>query len=143
VLETILVALDCSEASQDVLDALTILDITAQTKIILVHVLPSPDTGYELDATLPHQVPETQYQNAEEYLKDCQTELSGSEIEIVNGDAAEEIIRLANIYQADLIIIGTRGLKGVDRIIADSVSSQVVSDAPCSVLVVKTSNNQP
>lgn len=137
-LETILVALDCSEASEDVLEAIETLYTTAQTKIILAHVLPSPDTGHELDATQPHQVPEIQHQKAEEYLKDCQTQIEESEIEIVNGDPAEEIIRLANIYQADLIIIGTRGLKGVDRIIADSVSSQVVSDAPCSVLVVKT-----
>lgn len=136
-LETILVALDCSEMSQEILETLKNLHITATTEIILAHVLPSPDTGQDIDATLPHQSPELLYQNAEEYLKDVQRQLAGSIIEIVNGDPAEEIIRLANIYQADLVIIGTRGLQGVDRIIEDSVSSQVVQDAPCSVLVVK------
>ena len=48
----------------------------------------------------------------------------------------EEILRLANIYQVDLIILGTRGLKGVERILKDSVSGQVVAEASCSVLVV-------
>lgn len=136
-LETILVALDCSEMSQEILETLKNLRITATTEIILAHVLPSPETGQDIDATLPHQSPELLYQNAEEYLKDVQRQLAESIIEIVNGDPAEEIIRLANIYQADLVIIGTRGLQGVDRIIEDSVSSQVVQDAPCSVLVVK------
>ncbi|HEY9650816.1 MAG TPA: universal stress protein, partial [Coleofasciculaceae cyanobacterium] len=60
-----------------------------------------------------------------------------SEIEIVMGEPAAEIIRLAHIYQANLIVIGTRGLTGLKRILEGSVSSQVVTDAPCSVLVVK------
>jgi nucleotide-binding universal stress UspA family protein len=33
-----------------------------------------------------------------------------SEIEVIFGDPAEEIIRLANIYQADLIVIGRPGI---------------------------------
>jgi nucleotide-binding universal stress UspA family protein len=61
-----------------------------------------------------------------------------SKLEIVAGDPAEEIIRLANIYSVELIVIGSRGLTGLDRIVRGSVSSQVVEDAPCSILVVKT-----
>lgn len=136
-LETILVALDCSEMSNNILEALKTLQITATTEIILAHVLPSPDTGENIDATLPHQSPELLYDQAEIHLNELQKQFSESIIEIVNGDPADEIIRLANIYEAELVVIGTRGLKGVDRIISDSVSSQVVSDAPCSVLVVK------
>ena len=60
-----------------------------------------------------------------------------SELELVTGDPAEEIIRLGNIYQADLIIIGSRGLTGMKRIVQGSVSSQVVEESSCSVLVVK------
>lgn len=60
-----------------------------------------------------------------------------SHLELVNGDPAEEIIRLANIHKADLIVIGSRGLTGMTRIVQGSVSSQVVEEAHCSVLVVK------
>jgi nucleotide-binding universal stress UspA family protein len=49
-----------------------------------------------------------------------------------------EIIRLAHIYNVDLIILGTRGLTGVDRILARSISSEVVEQAPCTVMVVKS-----
>jgi nucleotide-binding universal stress UspA family protein len=49
---------------------------------------------------------------------------------MVTGDPAEEIIRLANIYKIDLIIIGSRGLMGMKRIVQGSVSSQVVWRKP-------------
>lgn len=137
-LKTILVALDCSDSSERVIEALTILRVPSQTKIILAHVLPSPTTDSDLAADRPHQSPESLYQNAEKQLQTYQTQISNSAIEIVSGDTSEEIIRLANIHQADLIVIGTRGLKGVERVIEGSVSSQVVADAPCFVLVVKS-----
>jgi nucleotide-binding universal stress UspA family protein len=138
VLKTILLALDCSDITESVVDTLDDLQISPQAKIILAHVLPSPSNDSDLAADLPHQSPESLYQQVEKQLQDYQAEISGSAIEIVSGDASEEIVRLANIYQADLIIIGTRGLKGVDRVIEGSVSSQVVAEAPCSVLVVKS-----
>ena len=136
-LKTIVVALDCSDMSERVIEALNMLQIEPETKIILSHVLASPGTDSDLAADRPHQSQESVYQNMEKQLHSYQTRLLGSELEIVSGDPAEEIIRLANIYGADLIVIGTRGLKGVKRIIEGSVSSLVVAEAPCSVLVVK------
>lgn len=134
----IVVALDGSQMSDRILEALTWLEIKAETRIILTHVFPpsNPDNDSAVDR--PHQSPELVYQQLEEQLETYKDKLLGKiEIEIVSGDPAEEIIRLANIHQADLLAIGCRGLKGVERIIEDSVSSQVVMDAPCSILVVK------
>lgn len=137
-IQTILVALDCSETSEQVIEALTTLKIDAKAKIILSHVLPSLSPDSDLVGDRPHQSRESMYQIAEQQLQNYQSQLTvNSTLEIVSGDPSEEIIRLANIYQADLIIIGTRGLTGVKRVIEGSVSSLVVSDAPCSVLVVK------
>lgn len=59
------------------------------------------------------------------------------ELEIVSGEPAEEILRLANIHKVDLIAIGCRGLTGLKRILEGSVSAEVVAEAPCSVLVVR------
>lgn len=133
-LKTIVVALN-SEPSERVVEALKTLQLQPQTKIIFSHVLSSSQIDEVVDQ--PHEPREWLYQKAEKQLQVYQAHYPGSEIEIVNGDPAEEINRLANIYQADLIVIGTRGLKGVKRIIEGSVSSQVVADAACSVLVVK------
>lgn len=138
-LKTIVVALDDSELSQRVIQTLQEIQLQPATKIILSHVISPPESNLEIVADRPHADSELQpYLHIEKQLQSYQANLPGeSEIEIVIGDPAEEIIRLANIYQADLIVIGSRGLTGVKRILQGSVSSQVVEDASCSVLVVK------
>lgn len=138
-LKTILVALDGSELSERVIETLREFQLQPATKIILSHVIPPPVSELELVADRPHtQSEEVPYLHIERQMQNYQANLPGeSELEIVSGDPAEEIIRLANIYHADLIVIGSRGLIGLKRIIQGSVSSQVVEDAPCSVLVVK------
>jgi nucleotide-binding universal stress UspA family protein len=138
VLKTILLALDCSDLSEAAIAALDNLHIQPQTKVILSHILPAPTTEGDLPGDRPHQSPESLYQQAEKQLQSYQSRLANSVIEITSGDTSEEIVRLAHIHHADLIIIGTRGLKGIKRAIEGSVSSQVVADAPCSVFVVKS-----
>ncbi|MDJ0713032.1 MAG: universal stress protein [Prochloraceae cyanobacterium] len=136
-LKTIVVALDNSDLSEQVIDSLINLRIEPETKIVLSHVLPSPEATRDLPPDRPHQSRDSLYQEIEQQLQAYQSQLPGSMLEITEGDAASEIIRLSNIHQADLIVLGTRGLKGIKRIVEDSVSSQVVAEAPCSVLVVK------
>ena len=138
-LKTIVVALDASELSERVIQTLHELHLQPATKIILAHVISPPESNLEIVADRPHVDTEVvSYRHIEKQLQSYQANLPGeSELEIVTGDPAEEIIRLANIYHADLIIIGSRGLTGVKRILQGSVSSQVVEDASCSVLVVK------
>jgi nucleotide-binding universal stress UspA family protein len=51
---------------------------------------------------------------------------------------AEEIVAAAQKEKADLIVIGSRGLAGKTRSFLGSTASQVVTYAPCSVLVVKS-----
>lgn len=135
-LNTIVVALDSSDTSECVIQGLKCLQIQPSTKIILCHVLPSPDTISDLPPDRPSQ-PRESVDYAEKQLHAYQAQLPNSEVEIVSGDPAEEIVRLANIYHADLIAIGSRGLTGFKRIVENSVSSQVVADAPCAVLVIK------
>ncbi|MBC1197098.1 universal stress protein [Microcystis aeruginosa BLCCF158] len=130
--KNIVVALDCGESSHRVLHALNSLSLTANSCIIITHILSKE--GDESAVDRPHPSREI----IEDQLRCYQSQIATpSEIEVIFGDPAEEIIRLANIYQADLIVIGSRGLTGVQRVIEDSVSSLVVAEATCSVLVVK------
>lgn len=140
-LNSILIALDCSPDSDSVLKALDSLRLSAQTKLVLCHIFP-PDNEDLPDPDRPHQFSSERYKQAKKQLESYQKQIPPSEIEIIGGEPVEEILRLANIYQTDLIILGTRGLKGVQRILNDSVSSQVVAEAPCSVLVVHTNQEQ-
>lgn len=55
----------------------------------------------------------------------------------IGSSPAEEIVKVAKDQQADLIVIGSRGLAGKTRSFLGSTASQVVTYSPCSVLVVK------
>ncbi len=55
--------------------------------------------------------------------------------DVAIGDAAEEIIKYAQEQNADMIIIGTHGVKGLEKILMGSTAERVVKNAPCPVLV--------
>ena len=63
----------------------------------------------------------------------------GIEAEAVvrEGDPPVLITTIAAEREADMIAIGTYGRKGLKRLIMGSVASNVISDSPCDVLVVK------
>ncbi|ALF52718.1 universal stress protein [Nostoc sp. FACHB-87] len=142
-LNNILVALDGSDIAERVIQVLDDLVLSPETKVVLCHVFPTPDSEMELPADRPHpESPALSYFQIEKQLQSYKEKISiHSAVELVTGEPADEIIRLANIYKADLIIIGSRGLTGMKRIVQGSVSSQVVEEANCSVLVVKPSKN--
>jgi nucleotide-binding universal stress UspA family protein len=56
---------------------------------------------------------------------------------LLEGDPAAEIARYAADAAIDVIVIGTRGRTGVDRLVLGSVAERVMREAPCTVLVVK------
>ncbi|MDZ8188725.1 MAG: universal stress protein [Nostoc sp. ChiSLP02] len=138
-LNTVLVALDGSEIAERVIQTLDDLAFSQDAKVILCHVFPTSESEIELPADRPQsESPTFSYFHIEKQLQSYQEKLSvTSELELVTGDPAEEIIRLANIYKTELIVIGSRGLMGMKRIVQGSVSSQVVEEANCSVLVIK------
>ncbi len=53
---------------------------------------------------------------------------------VVIGKAAEEIVAFAAQEKADMIIIGTRGIKGLEELLIGSTAKQVVNTAACPVL---------
>jgi nucleotide-binding universal stress UspA family protein len=57
------------------------------------------------------------------------------------GEPAAWICEMAKNWQADLIILGRRGHRGLAEIMLGSVSNYVVHHAPCSVLVVQGTNS--
>jgi nucleotide-binding universal stress UspA family protein len=56
---------------------------------------------------------------------------------VVPGDARDTIIDAAREWDPDLIVIGSHGWKGLDRLVMGSVSDAIVRRADCSVEVVR------
>lgn len=55
---------------------------------------------------------------------------------VVSGDVAEEILKYAARKKAQLIIMGTHGYKGLERIMFGSVAEKVVKTACCPVMTI-------
>jgi nucleotide-binding universal stress UspA family protein len=56
---------------------------------------------------------------------------------VMSGDAREAILETARLEGVDLIVVGSHGRTGLGKLLVGSVASDVVTHAPCSVLVVK------
>jgi nucleotide-binding universal stress UspA family protein len=56
---------------------------------------------------------------------------------VVDGDPREVILAQAALSKADAIFVGARGLGRMERLLLGSVSSYIVTHAPCSVEVVR------
>ena len=57
-------------------------------------------------------------------------------------NADEDICTYAKQHEADLVVMGTHGRQGVDRLLSTSVSEEVVRQAPCDVLTVRGSEEE-
>lgn len=80
---------------------------------------------------------------AEEELLRTAEAVGGDGLEIdvhaCAGDAAEVLIDVARELRADLIVVGSRGMSGIERFLLGSVANKVSHHAPCNVLIVRTS----
>ena len=80
----------------------------------------------------------TNAQEAAARTRDALTHLTPNVNMIVRtGSPAEEIVDAAKHVEADLIVMGSRGLSGVRSVLLGSVSDRVLHLAHCPVLVVR------
>lgn len=56
---------------------------------------------------------------------------------VTTGNPSDCIVTLASAVDADLIVLGTHGRQGLERILLGSVAEEVVRRAPCGVLVIR------
>jgi nucleotide-binding universal stress UspA family protein len=60
------------------------------------------------------------------------------EVHAATSDPAAAILQIAEEVKADLVVVGNKGMKGAKRFLLGSVPSKVAHNAPCAVLVIKT-----
>ena len=54
------------------------------------------------------------------------------------GDPADAILDVAEEREADLIVVGNKGMTGAKRFLLGSVPNKISHHAPCSVLIIRT-----
>ena len=73
---------------------------------------------------------------AEEQLKEAGVDVA---VFARQGDPADAILDVAEEQDADLIIVGNKGMSGAKRFLLGSVPNKVSHHAPCSVMIIRTS----
>ena len=58
-------------------------------------------------------------------------------LKVAIGDPSTEVVEIAKKEQADLIILGTRGLGAIKGVLMGSVSQKIIQAASCPVMIVK------
>jgi nucleotide-binding universal stress UspA family protein len=144
-LRTILFPTDFSACANYALPYAAAIARATKATIICVHVVEPivPAVGYTgLAEPLPIADISEQLEDSAERelpkLAECE-ECAGLNVEeiMVHGDAAAEIVRVANEREVDLIVISSHGRTGLGRILFGSTAEAVVRHASCPVLVVK------
>ena len=139
----ILVPLDFSRHADSVLEWAAHLAQEHGSRLLLLHAYHLPVEFQQLEgAYLPQDfwasVKSEAEQNLNRYAEPLRAQ--GLEVEVVvrEGYPATVIEEEAVDRQADLIVIGTRGLSGLKHLLLGSIAERVVQKAPCPVLTVKT-----
>jgi len=154
--QRILVALDDSALRSTVFDQALSLATNTGARLMLLHVLSAYD---ENSPGLPVQSYHTYYpvldstawdsyqkrwatyeETGLEKLRQEAAQAQDQNIEVeftqTAGEPTQVICDLARTWDADLIVVGSRGRRGLTELLLGSVSNYVTHHAPCSVLVV-------
>jgi nucleotide-binding universal stress UspA family protein len=130
----IIVGYDGSEPAKRALARAATL-ASERTRIVVVAVaVPYPRSG----VTIPANEDAAEIQRRRDELDDARAILSGgvhAELVQARGTAAEILIEASR--DADLVIVGSRKLNRIQRLLLGSVSAKVVHDAASDVLVVR------
>ncbi|WP_163858451.1 universal stress protein [Paenibacillus elgii] len=137
----ILVAYDGSELSQRALAKAKELAGESNAKLDVVHVLHHPVVVIgEAVVSPPRSYEEEYIQHAQSLIDQAKREIAGfpdAKASLLQGQPADSVLDYAGEIGADLIVIGSRGLSGLNEWVLGSVSHHVVQHARIPVLVIK------
>ncbi len=138
----LLLAVDNSEYSQEAVKQVSTHFNPKTTEIKMLHVLTpaSYSTPPQMSRGYAPEMEELE-KEARSYVEDLTKELriAGFAVDrtVKTGEVRSTIIDSAADWGADLIVVGSQGHKGLERLLLGSVAESVVRHAKSSVLVVR------
>jgi len=99
-----------------------------------------PDTT-ELEKTAKENAEKVLVDTAERLRAICGDRKIDITTDILFGSPESRIVETADEWKPDLVVVGSHGYSGWERLLIGSVSDSVVHHSPCSVLVVRTSKH--
>jgi nucleotide-binding universal stress UspA family protein len=135
----VLIATDGSAGAQRAVEAAAALSWTAGSEFRVLTVLPEPG-GMPQTAAAVRARAEIMVEAARRQLQDAGRAASPA---ILSGVPTQVILDTARAWEADVVVMGARGLGAVRGALLGSVCAAVARAATCSVLVVKAPLNAP
>lgn len=141
----ILCPTDFSTPSYEAMKAADKLALHFSSELLVVHVVtPVPVVATEHMMPTAFNVPEYQQQMEtsagillEDQVKTRVSEKVWTRTLVVVGDPAEQIVKIAEDEDVDVIVIATRGQTGLKRLVFGSVAEKVVRLSPRPVLSIR------
>ena len=138
----IVVGTDGSETASEAVRQAGELARTHGAELVVIHGAKTSASGVSGGGLYVAPVdPEAVRTAADEIPQQAQSALgSDAKVRTVfrEDDPAEAILDVAEEENADLIVVGNRGMRGAKRFLLGSVPNRVAHHAPCSVLIVHT-----
>ncbi len=143
-IKTILVPVDFSEHASHALDYAIELAEHFGAELHLMHSYPlNPGAVSAYEVYVPPDLDGAFRKGANERLRACAEKAIARglhvEMSATSDPAADAISAHAQKVQADLIVMGTRGLTGLKHALMGSVAERTVRMAPCPVVTLKAS----
>lgn len=141
-IKKILCAVDFSDQSPHVADYARTLAKALGSEVLVLYVAPSLSqyVGFKVPAAAIDDFVGEIVQGAESSMTEFVVKnFDGIEADgrVITGYAAEEILDTATKEDVGMIIMGTHGRKGIDRILFGSVAEKVVKSAKCPVMTIR------
>jgi nucleotide-binding universal stress UspA family protein len=140
----ILCPVDFSDASKHAIDQAVAIAMWYESHITALHVLTPPPFVFEPPILLAERggvssLPVNRDQicnRLNEWMTPAVAARVPSATKIEEGAPADCILAHAESLSADLIVMGSHGLSGIERFVLGSVTEKVLRHAPCPVLTV-------
>jgi nucleotide-binding universal stress UspA family protein len=135
--KTILHPTDLSEQSEAAYRVACAVAHDYGARVVVAHVLTLPLHAYrDFGPLLPDA--NTVAEEVRYSMRSLRPPRHGVSVEyrVCRGDAAGEVVALAEDLKCDLIVMGTHGRAGLSRLVLGSVAGSVTRRAPCPVLTV-------
>ena len=135
-MKTIIVGYDATEPAKRALERTAELATAFGAKVIVSSVA-SAIHGRGIGPVDPVDPPELhreELQHAHALLAERGIE---ADLDLALGDPADHLVTLAEARDADLVVVGSRGLNLIERMLGLSVSSRVGRKIHCDLLVVR------
>lgn len=137
-IHTILHPTDFSPSSEYACHLATALARDYGAHLVLVHVVPVPVAVYGYGEGIVPPTMEVHDELQQKLDNVSMPEGLWVSRRLEEGDPVAEILEVARETNADLIVMGTHGRRGLSRLLMGSVAEQVMRRAACPVLTVRT-----